>query len=194
MGSQLNKHESKYFNTALYMNEALIRMLDKKEYEYITVKDICNTAGVSRSTFYLHYESMDDLLLDCLQNMFKQLQDKFKSFEIEKLLKDNKLDALKLFTPEYSIPYLKFIKDNKKAFVAAFKHQELFKVKYTFDRLYEGLFEPIMAKFNIPNNEKKFAINYYMSGIHGIITEWIKNCCNEETEFIASLIMKYVCK
>lgn len=30
MDSSMNKHESKYFNTALLMNEALIRSLDKK--------------------------------------------------------------------------------------------------------------------------------------------------------------------
>ena len=62
MGSNLNKHESKYFNTARCMNEALIHLLETKEYEYITIKEICEKAGVNRSTFYLHYVSMNDLL------------------------------------------------------------------------------------------------------------------------------------
>ena len=57
----MNKSESKYFNTALLMNEALLLLLEKKDYEFITVTEICQTAGVNRSTFYLHYESMDDL-------------------------------------------------------------------------------------------------------------------------------------
>lgn len=38
MGSNLNKHESKYFNTARYMNEALMHLLETKEYAYITIK------------------------------------------------------------------------------------------------------------------------------------------------------------
>ena len=29
---------------------------------YITVKEICEKAGVNRSTFYLHYENTTDLL------------------------------------------------------------------------------------------------------------------------------------
>lgn len=74
MGSSMNKHESKYFNTALLMNEALIRSLDKKDYEYITVKEICDIAGVNRSTFYLHYETMEDLLLETIENMFNDLK------------------------------------------------------------------------------------------------------------------------
>ena len=58
----MNKNESKYFNTATKMDEALITLLEKKDFEYITIKEICNTAGVNRSTFYLHYENVSDLL------------------------------------------------------------------------------------------------------------------------------------
>ena len=58
----MNKNESKYFHTAIKMDEALITLLEKKDFEYITVKEICATAGVNRSTFYLHYENTSDLL------------------------------------------------------------------------------------------------------------------------------------
>lgn len=40
----MNKSESKYFNTALRMDEALIALLEKKDLEYITVKEICHQA------------------------------------------------------------------------------------------------------------------------------------------------------
>lgn len=40
------------------MDEAFISLLEHKDFEYITVKDICSAAGVNRSTFYLHYENM----------------------------------------------------------------------------------------------------------------------------------------
>ena len=58
----MNKSESKYFNTATKMDLALISLLKKKPFEYITVSEICETAGVNRSTFYLHYETVGDLL------------------------------------------------------------------------------------------------------------------------------------
>ena len=53
----MNKNESKYYNTALLMDEALIQLLEKKEFEYISIKEICEKAGVNRSTFYLHYDN-----------------------------------------------------------------------------------------------------------------------------------------
>lgn len=58
----MNKSESKYFNTALRIDEALIALLEEKDLEYITVKEICQRAGVNRSTFYLHYDTVADLV------------------------------------------------------------------------------------------------------------------------------------
>ena len=58
----MNKQESKYQKTALLMDEALLLLLENKDYDRITVKELCEKAGVNRTTFYLHYESMNDLL------------------------------------------------------------------------------------------------------------------------------------
>ena len=57
----MKKNESKYFNTVRLMNQALLLLLEKKEFEFITIKEICQKAGVNRSTFYLHYENIMDL-------------------------------------------------------------------------------------------------------------------------------------
>ena len=37
----MNKSESKYFHTALLMDEALLALLEKIDFAYITVKEIC---------------------------------------------------------------------------------------------------------------------------------------------------------
>lgn len=58
----MNRSESKYFATAARMDEAFLELLEKKDFAYITVKEICEKAGVNRSTFYLHYETVNDLL------------------------------------------------------------------------------------------------------------------------------------
>lgn len=47
----MNRSESKYFNTAIRMDEAMMELLERKDFEYITIKEICAAAGVSRSTF-----------------------------------------------------------------------------------------------------------------------------------------------
>ena len=84
----MNRSESKYFATAARMDEAFLELLEKKDFAYITVKEICEKAGVNRSTFYLHYENISDLLketliLTVLQYVmhFGQIQSVFYSFQ-----------------------------------------------------------------------------------------------------------------
>ena len=187
----MNKSESKYFNTACLMDQALLLLLDKKDFKYITVKEVCEKAGVNRSTFYLHYETMADLLNESIEYLIRELQNRFKDsgrFRVEKL----PLEKLRLFTPEYSVPYLEFIKEHKKVFMAAQEQKAVFGVEKTFDRMFVGLFAPILERYGVPDCEKRFMIRFYMSGIHAVINEWIKNGCREETAFIASLIVKCV--
>ena len=68
----MNRSESRYFATAARMDEAFLTLLAKKNFEYITVKEICEVAEVNRSTFYLHYETMSDLLSESVSRMNEQ--------------------------------------------------------------------------------------------------------------------------
>lgn len=187
----MNKSESKYYNTARLMDEALLLLLDKKEFEYITVKEICEKAGVNRSTFYLHYESTADLLAESIEYLNAELRARYEDcggIEIEKGM----LDDLLLFTPRYSIPYLQFLKEHKKAFMTAVSHPGLFGVHQTYDTMYKELFEPILSRYNVPDGEKNYMVKFYMNGIHAIVIEWLKGNCADEVTFIADLIVKCI--
>jgi hypothetical protein len=51
------------------LTEALISLMLVKGYEKVTVQDIIDKANVGRSTFYMHYESKEQLLLDGHNNL-----------------------------------------------------------------------------------------------------------------------------
>jgi len=78
---RMNRSQSKYFNTALLMDEALILLLEKKDFEFITIKEICAKAGVNRSTFYFHYENINDLIKECDNYLNEKFIDKYKGKE-----------------------------------------------------------------------------------------------------------------
>lgn len=78
----MNKSESKYFNTARRMDEALISLLSEKDFQYVTIKEICERAAVNRSTFYLHYENIGDLLMETIEF----INEKFNNLYSEKNL------------------------------------------------------------------------------------------------------------
>jgi hypothetical protein len=47
----------------------LIHLILEKGYEKVTIQDIIDKANVGRSTFYIHYESKEQLLLDGHNNL-----------------------------------------------------------------------------------------------------------------------------
>ena len=73
----MNKSESKYFNSAIKMDKAFLGLLEKKDFEYISVKEICEKASVNRSTFYLHYETIGDLLEESISYMNEEFLEYF---------------------------------------------------------------------------------------------------------------------
>ena len=99
----MNRSESKYFNTAKLMEQAFIELLAKKDLEFITVKEICQKAGVNRSTFYLHYETIGDLLAESVENLNRDFFERMNGHEsgFVKRLRDCPMDELCLITPEY---------------------------------------------------------------------------------------------
>lgn len=186
----MNKNESKYFNTAVKMDEALISLLEKKEFAYITVKEICAAAGVNRSTFYLHYENTSDLLKEATQHILDRFLSYFNvdresiSFRYdEKDLKD-----LLYITPEYLTPYLTFIRDNQRVFKTAMKEFGSMGFDKVYQRLFDHIFDPILARFAYPENTRTYVMKFYLSGITAIVTEWLDGDCANSIDVIIGII------
>lgn len=192
--NKLNKSESKYYNTACLMDEALILLLEKKEYSFITVKEICEKAGVNRSTFYLHYETIDDLLEECIENTNKNFLNYFSetSSEFIEKLKHNDKDDLILISHKYLEPYLNHVRDNKVLYQVTAKKPYLLNSISKYNKLNNQIFMPIFKKFGIDEKSESYMIAYYINGVFAIINKWIKNNCKDDIEYIEDIIMSCV--
>ena len=59
--------------TRRMLQEALFSLMQEKQYNKITIQEIIDRADVGRSTFYSHYETKDDLLFGCIENLLESL-------------------------------------------------------------------------------------------------------------------------
>ena len=190
----MNKNETKYLATARLMNEALFLLLEKKNYEFITVKEICEKAGVNRSTFYLHYETMEDLLTESIEYIIEKRNSIYREQEVldREKIDSCSLDELVLITPSYILPYLQFVKENIRIFNAALSQPKTLRVRTIFNQLFDDYITHIMARFDIPEKDRRYMLTYYLSGINAVIMAWVRNECKEETEYIAKLLIECV--
>lgn len=186
----MNKSESKYFNTAARMDMALISLLKKKPLEYITVSEICNAAEVNRSTFYLHYDTIGDLLNETVRYLLDSFLSYFSddSKSITHNLSDCKEEDLIFICDEYMVPYLKYIKDNKEVFRVALLNNKILGFDDVYNRMFEKIFNPILDRFDYPEDYKKYVMMYYLNGINALILEWIKDNCEKPIEEISKII------
>lgn len=191
----MNKSESKYFNTAIRMDEALMHLLEKKEFEYITIKEICEEAGVNRSTFYLHYENTKDLLLESIRYINERFLSYFqsKNTSIVAQIENCPAKELILVTPQYLTPYLTYIKEHKRLFLTAMTKLTFMNYcEETYQKMFRYVFYPIMNRLDIPVSERSYMLSFYINGIIAIITEWLKNDCVDTIEQLMNIIVKYV--
>lgn len=185
----MKKHESKYFYTAELMNEALLALLEKKDIEFITVSEIAKKAGVNRSTFYLHYENIYELLEETIKNLNAQFINSFSlkaPFEIK-----SKEDAF-LITDEQLIPYLNFVKRNKRVLKLIHQKPQLFQSKNTYNKLYHSIFYPAISLFVKNENEKIYNLEFFTNGVSAIIHKWLDLDCVTEIEELIQIIKKCV--
>ncbi len=186
----MNKSESKYFKTATRMDLALISLLKKKSFEYITVSEICETAGVNRSTFYLHYETVGDLLNETTRYLLNDFLSYFSTDTqaIAHSLENCELNELVFIGDRYLTPYLTYIRERKEVFSTALLHNKTLGFEDIYKRLFENIFNPILDRFNYPLNNRQYVMMYYLTGINAIVSEWLKNGCDKSIKEISEII------
>ena len=190
----MKKSESKYFNTARKMNKALIELLETKDFDYITIKEICEKAEVNRSTFYLHYENTRDLLIESIENIRLDFLKYFNADKntIKLKIRNGTLKELNFITSDYLIPFLNFIKDNRRIFKITVSKSSDMDSENIFRKMFQHVFNPIMERFNCPEDERIYIINFYINGITAVIMEWIKNECSLSPEKVCCIIKKCI--
>ena len=148
--------------TKKLIKDAYIELLERNPSKRLSITDICNVADINRSTFYMHYEDVNQLvreieddLLDCIpypQNINVGLS------ESEQYI------ALLEKTFDY-------IHENKKYFSIVFVHFE----NTNFQKRIAQTILDRYKEIAISNNSllTKFGFVFCINGVVGVIKEWI---------------------
>ena len=184
----MNKSEAKFHNTAIKMDDALVVLLEQKDFRDISIQDICKEAGVNRSTFYSHYDNLYDLLKEtqerAVSEFFETLGSAVGSPDISRMT----ADELIFISPQYLVPYLTFVKKNRRLY-EVYNTSNAFPIGEMDKQLIENAFVPIYAKNGVTDKRiVEYMSHYFISGVTAITMEWVKRECEDDILFICEVI------
>ena len=109
-----DKQDRRVQRTRKLLRRALMELIDEKGYDAITIQDITERANLGRTTFYLHYQSKDELFLD-------------HHAGFAEMMHINQLSRDELFGDEPQSEYVTFLqemKDNRDLYLAIIEAKE----------------------------------------------------------------------
>jgi len=167
--------------TKMVLRDSLIELMKEKPILKITIKDICELADVSRSTFYAHYNDQFDLL--------QSIQEETTSY-LEELL--DKYDGLegKNVTTKITEEILKYIADNSNSIQVLMSENgdvNFQKKLFAYNRQ-----KKVLSFFKNIDNVKiqEYTTIYAVSGTISLIQQWLKNNMDLPVNEVAKLITK----
>ena len=187
----MERRNSRYYETPELMDEAFLSLLEEKDLEIITDKDVCSRAGVSRSTFYLHYESFADLMEESTRLMLGRFRggfDREAESDVFARLESAPVGELNLVVPEYLTPYLEFVGENRRLFSALVENAGTLGMRDVYGRMERHLIAPILDRFCVPERSRRFLMRFYLGGLMAILVEWVKGGCEEPVEEVAEIM------
>lgn len=151
------------------MESVFVALLQTKELNRITVSDICQQAGLNRSTFYANYEDIY-ALADAVRTKIEQEVGELYKSEVTSGFNSN--DFLKLF---------RHIAENQ------LFYQTYFKLGY--DQQYRIVqYDIRLAAEHFSDRLIPYHIEFFKSGLNAIIKMWLNGGCKETPEEMNEII------
>lgn len=179
----MNKKNNKQFrNSDVRMKQAMLEVMNTMPFEKITVRLICERAGVNRSTFYAHYTDIYDMIEQMESNLQKDLMNRYPV--------PGNVSPL---TFASFIPFLEFIRKHKDFYRVALKTRDEFPLKQGYTPLWEQVFKPLCTQAGISSeSEMLFYFIGFQAGFTMILKHWVEHGCVEDEEKVAQIIRNII--
>lgn len=167
---------AKVLQTKRILAAQLMQLLEHKSFKKITVNDVCQSAMVSRSTFYLHFEDKYQLFRYCMEQEREQIEAAIR----EKDIKDVILLTLDMLLEKRNFYH------NTLAMEADQELSDIFMA--SFCRFFAARIEERQKEGHQVNGPTSIAGAFYAGGITAANVQWIKNNFDISKEEMANCL------
>ena len=162
------------------IRQAFTKLLREKPIQRIADKELCQEAGVNRSTFYSHYDSIGDLMEEMEQEIGANLIGRFR---------EDNYDGEHPFSPGHLLPILEHIRDNRDFYrVYLGQSTAQHRLDWAFGQLLERYVQPLLRGLSVEEEAIAYYFAFFRAGFLALIQQWLQNQCQEEPEVILSYV------
>lgn len=163
----------RYQSTEEKIQKALFSLLKIRNYNDISIKEICYEAGINRSSFYAHYDDINDLMLKTEGRLSQSINKIFDPTEKW----DNKV-FVKLFEFLYKNKdfYNAYLNTNEQTFMEVNDFTRFIKILNNKD-------------YKFDKSEIVYHMAFFAGGIKAMSKSWIKTGCKETPEQMSQILM-----
>lgn len=162
------------------LHQALLELIQHKPYDDIQIQEITEAANTARITFYRHYGTKDDLLIDCLEGVYQQLKGVLPSTETSFSFDLRQMPpSLKMFEfIQENAALMRILLTGPKSGLVheRFRHYVVEHLTQVFLRVPQFADLPIVLM-----------VNHMASCVIGNATWWLMEGCPYSPEYIARL-------
>jgi len=173
------KMDQRVMLTQNLLKNALVQLMQEQHISKISVRALCDVAGINRSTFYMHFSDPLDLLHKIEQEVLQNLQ---------RYLGKNDVISDQANSVRILAKIIRYIKENTELFKALLNEN----CDYTFQ---EGIIKlaeivSMQTPFVADGEMQKYVMTFGINGCLSIIQEWLQNGAIESPEQMSEFIVQ----
>lgn len=161
------------------LKDTLLELMKITDYDKITVKKLCETANVNRSTFYAHFSDIPEIMRQMEEHLNQEFLDSYT--EVEKYSD--------VFTSWPFVPFLKHIKKHSYFYKIALKERKSFPLTQGYEPLLNEIIKPKCIEAGITSeSDMMYYFVYFQAGFTMLLKRWVDNGCIESEQEISNII------
>ena len=174
------KNNQRFRDMDKKLKATMLELLETTDFEKITVKSICETAHVKRSTFYAHYSDVYEIMEQMEEHLNEELLESYSDSPQEK-------DSVFPLWP--FIPFLRHIKKHACFYRTALKQRRDFPLKQGYEPMWNQIIKPKCIAAGITSeSEMLYYFVYFQAGFTMVLRRWVDTGCQESEEAVARII------
>lgn len=160
-----NKDDRRYKRTHYAIRRAAFDLAQKSGWKKVSITELAETANINRNTFYLHFDTIDDVFEDAETEIAKEYSLVLSNTSIPESFVDE----------EFFAKFEAFLNENKNTVCILSKigrgENLILKLQEVWTKVFETAFSPAYKN----EKEKHIIIKYLSGSMYTFFSTWVQN-------------------